>query len=635
MTVTADSHAYEALASVGTPVLRVGSASATARLVSGWGLIEAGDLVQTDVSITPVADPVSLGDLFVPIRHRLTDVQRGLPVVRGDNLTVETITQAGKNSVPTSFHFDGRTLYWSTDMLDEGFLHSVGLQFGLHLDVEEIEAAVRGRSEAGKRQLVLRIREQETVEEKLLAAVGADVLGAHLSAGLLQAVEATKRKLTGRRLGELALAVYGFDALKEFTSELRERGLNPPDAWSGSSRAVEFAHQLGFPRDYAGFENVKRPPLLEVEGPVDLPELHEFQLKIVSEVRRLVRGEGGRRGLISLPTGAGKTRVAVQALVEAIKDGDITRPVLWVAQSDELNEQAVQTWSEVWRALGSADLLSVSRLWSSNDAEPVDRGAHVVIATIDKLQGCVADTRYEWLSEPACVVLDEAHHAITPEYTKLLSWVGVSRTKAKRPLLGLTATPFRGVSKDETTRLAKRFGQRRLDEGCFDGDPYLRLQEMGSSRTGTPPSTKRRGRRPVPRRASLPSAIAPLACSCRGAHRSQHSPKQTPCIGGRQACTLFHRAPVCHVCRALADNGSASKLGRHPCQGNFREYATGCRRRAPSRRLERREFRVFTNYNVLTQGFDAPAVEAIFVARPTYSPNLYQQMIGRGLRGPW
>jgi len=44
--------------------------------------------------------------------------------------------------------------------------------------------------------------------------------------------------------------------------------------------------------------------------------------------------------------------------------------------------------------------------------------------------------------------------------------------------------------------------------------------------------------------------------------------------------------------------------------------------------------RVLTNYAVLTQGFDAPAVRAIVVARPTYSPNLYQQMIGRGLRGP-
>jgi superfamily II DNA or RNA helicase len=44
--------------------------------------------------------------------------------------------------------------------------------------------------------------------------------------------------------------------------------------------------------------------------------------------------------------------------------------------------------------------------------------------------------------------------------------------------------------------------------------------------------------------------------------------------------------------------------------------------------------RVLTNYNVLTAGFDAPAVRAVYVARPTFSPTSYQQMVGRGLRGP-
>ncbi len=44
--------------------------------------------------------------------------------------------------------------------------------------------------------------------------------------------------------------------------------------------------------------------------------------------------------------------------------------------------------------------------------------------------------------------------------------------------------------------------------------------------------------------------------------------------------------------------------------------------------------RVLTNYGVLAQGFDAPATRAIIIARPTYSPIVYQQMIGRGLRGP-
>jgi superfamily II DNA or RNA helicase len=50
--------------------------------------------------------------------------------------------------------------------------------------------------------------------------------------------------------------------------------------------------------------------------------------------------------------------------------------------------------------------------------------------------------------------------------------------------------------------------------------------------------------------------------------------------------------------------------------------------------FRRGDIRVLTNYNVLTTGFDAPAVRALYVARPTYSPVRYQQMIGRGLRGP-
>ncbi|MEJ2417692.1 MAG: helicase-related protein, partial [Exilibacterium sp.] len=41
---------------------------------------------------------------------------------------------------------------------------------------------------------------------------------------------------------------------------------------------------------------------------------------------------------------------------------------------------------------------------------------------------------------------------------------------------------------------------------------------------------------------------------------------------------------------------------------------------------------VITNYGVLTEGFDDPTVECILMARPTTSPLVYNQCIGRGLR---
>src|SRR6266851_6525083 len=50
-------------------------------------------------------------------------------------------------------------------------------------------------------------------------------------------------------------------------------------------------------------------------------------------------------------------------------------------------------------------------------------------------------------------------------------------------------------------------------------------------------------------------------------------------------------------------------------------------------RFKRAEIRVLCNCEVLTTGFDAPRVTHVVVARPTVSQVLYEQMVGRGLRG--
>ena len=135
---------------------------------------------------------------------------------------------------------------------------------------------------------------------------------------------------------------------------------------------------------------------------------------VVAGIKRLIRGHGSARGMVSLPTGAGKTRVAVQALIEEIRDGALTGPVVWIAQTNELCEQAVETWSYIWRATGPAIRMTVSRLWSTNDADEVTDGFHLVVATVDKLNTLIGDSRYEWLTDPTVVVVDEAHSSIAP-----------------------------------------------------------------------------------------------------------------------------------------------------------------------------------------------------------------------------
>ena len=110
-------------------------------------------------------------------------------------------------------------------------------------------------------------------------------------------------------------------------------------------------------------------------------------------------------------------------------DGEILGPVLWVAQTEELCEQAVSAWAENWRAHGSRERLRVSRLWSGNEAAESDIAHQVVVATDAKLGVVIerGDGSYDWLSKAGAVVIDEAHSAVSPAYTTILDWLGMGR----------------------------------------------------------------------------------------------------------------------------------------------------------------------------------------------------------------
>jgi superfamily II DNA or RNA helicase len=82
----------------------------------------------------------------------------------------------------------------------------------------------------------------------------------------------------------------------------------------------------------------------------------------------------------------------------------------------------------------------------------------------------------------------------------------------------------------------------------------------------------------------------------------------------------------------------AKYLAARLCDRRIKARAIEATTPGPERRKTVEDFRngtirVITNYGVLSQGFDAPATRAVVIARPVYSANLYQQMIGRGLRG--
>jgi superfamily II DNA or RNA helicase len=603
-------------------------------LLARWSLKRPEEALKTAVHPVPLGLAQPLGDKYPLLRLWADDKIHHFTLQMCESIRLEVFRESGRTESQIDFHFDGTTAFATSTSSSKEILRQICATIDLDLDDAELDNLVKVEQDDKRDHRKNQVLSESTPADRFLRAVGRSSIKSKLPTPLLQAVETEAgRALEDGEMFKLADAVYGVELLRVFRDELENAGLQPPVQWAGSFKARRFVRELGFPLAYAGFESANREPLVRVNGPPKLPQLHDFQRSLTQSIRGLLGRQGGSRGLLSLPTGAGKTRVTVQAIVEQIRDAGFASPVLWIAQSDELCEQAVQTWTEVWRALGSRNVLSISRLWSSNEAEAVENGPHVVVATVDKLRGCVEEDSYSWLSEASCVVVDEAHTAIAPEYTYVLEWLGLTRRGDRCPLLGLTATPFRGRSIEETERLVARYGRRRLDAGILGDDPYQLLQQIGvlakvrhKLLAGISVDLSADELSQLRTTGSIPSSVRERIGADVG--RNQQLLKSIETLPEDWPILLFSSS-VSHAQTMAAllnmQGIRAAAVSSETDPAVRRHYIDEFRRGS---------IRALTNYGVLTQGFDAPAVRAIYVARPTYSPNVYQQMIGRGLRGP-
>jgi superfamily II DNA or RNA helicase len=634
--VTADDDLAHHFRKTGDPYLRVASSSDADLLAERWGLQLGERAVRSEVGFVQAGDAEPLVDLYPALRFPLDESLWSTPVVPCSDLRIETHTQRGRTTSPRSIVFEGPSIYRQVDVEDAVFLQQISERFALGLGEPQIAAIIQNLEDRQIQELRRSIRDASDHRRRLLLAIGRDELRGRMPQALLDAAEQIHGDLNDEHVADLALAAHGVEVLQRHKDVLETRGLTPPSQWAGRRKAVEFVRDLGFGSEYAGFEKESVDPNLEVEGRPDIPRLHEYQRLVVDELRDLVRGDNGLRGLLSLPTGAGKTRVTIEALVDAMVDGDLRSPILWVAQTQELCEQAVQTWSEIWRGLGPRRRLTISRLWSSFEAVPADYGEQVVVATIQKLDSGVYEKQsYDWLKGKAeAVVVDEAHSSVGPSYTALLEWQGMGRNVDRVPLIGLTATPFKGTNEEEGRRLVRRYAERRLDYPALgSADAYPRLQELGilsqvdhETLPGHEVSLTDAELKSLEEKRQLPArASQALAANI---DRNRTLLEHITSLDSEWPVLLFgtsvEHAQIMAALLAREGVPSAAITG---------EMDRGARRHAISQ-FRNGAIRVLTNYNVLTAGFDAPRVRALYVARPTYSPNLYQQMIGRGLRGP-
>ncbi len=595
-------------------------------------------------------DPIPLTDIWPGLKQHLPPHRRTCRLIRCERILVAD--QEKGCIVHNSDIYLADTVGDDEDIK----LRLIAAELELELKPHQLNAILQRKTPQEIEEQHAAIRQCSTDAERLLAAVGEQALRTRLPGSLLAVLENEGVTLTGTEIAKAAIATYHTDALRQYKQALDR--LDPPSKWAGSDRAVRFVRSLGFPAEWAGERNKKRDPFLEIEGPYSLPLLHGYQRTIAGNVRKLLRGEHGngneRRGMLSMPTGSGKTRVAVQAIVEAMREDGFRSGVLWIADRDELCEQAVEAWRQVWSKFGiKSSRLRISRMWGGQPPPQPTSDLHVIVATLQTLNAKLSNRRneYEFLADFKLVVFDEAHRSVAPTATSVMREIGLTRWQKNDEtfLLGLTATPYRGHNEEETTWLANRYGSKRLDLGTFaSDDPQKVIQELqgmevlaqadheiidgGTFRLNLEEWREiekfTQGRGEVQNLlAWLPTSVENRIAS--DAERTKRIIQAYETHVEPNWPTLIFATSVEHaqtVAALLNRRGITSRA----VSGNT-ETAT---RRRVVEEFRSGNIKALVNYGVFREGFDAPKTRAIIVARPVYSPNLYFQMIGRGLRGP-
>lgn len=637
---------YEELIREKHPALLVDSKQDYAQaefMISEWGMRRVSEVIEKRVRAVYSGPAVALVDEYPPLRQRFGNRVNGLLLQRCGELEEVVRTPNGSRTVPLADARQENTLLVLAESSAEDALSAADREFGWGLGAGGcrmlIENYRRQQEDRAYQARLNSIRRSESVIDKIAMMIDEEDLRKELPTGLMASeISETGAEPDARRLAEMAYNAHDESVLRVHAKDIAAQYSNAPRYFDGSSAALRFVTDLGFPDSFAGARIPSPPARVEVQGPTEFPALHAYQERLASKLTELLSYVTPQRAMLSLPTGAGKTRVTAEGVIRWIRESGTPRgPILWIAQTEELCEQAVQSWSFVWDKVGADHPLVIDRLWSSNDATPVTGRPHLVVATDAKLRMCLHTEEYAWLRQASLVLVDEAHVAIARQYTEILEHLGLTHRETARHLVGLTATPFRN-DPERTRLLVQRFGNRRLDEGIFLGEPIPILQDLGvlsqvihRQLNGAEIHLNADELRTMEMFSGQSTGFLPKGAEQRLADDEARNkllldeitamPKDWP--------VLVFATSVSHA------KYLAARLGDRGIRAAAIDAATPiAERRKRVESFRRRDLRVITNYGVLTQGFDAPATRAVVIARPVYSANSYQQMIGRGLRGP-
>ena len=326
------------------------------------------------------------------------------------------------------------------------------------------------------------------------------------------------------------------------------------------------------------------------EPPATAPAPRPVQREALTALEQ-TRLQGFHRGLVVMATGLGKTWLAAF---------DTARPqfrrVLFVAHREEILRQSLEVFR---RAQPDADL----GLYYGGDKH---LGARVLFAGVQTLAGNLhrfAPDRFDY------VVVDEFHHAAARSYRRVIDHFQPGF------LLGLTATPNRMDGADLLALCSDNLVYEcPLTDGIERGDlsPFRYFGIADDVDYA-----------PIPWRGRFDPAALTEAIQTQ--ERAQHAFDVWRDKGGGRSiafCVTVTHADF--TAEFFRRNGVAAAA--------VHSGPTSAPRVCSVERLRAGELQIICTVDVFNEGLDVPEVDTVLMLRPTESPVVFLQQLGRGLR---
>ncbi len=302
---------------------------------------------------------------------------------------------------------------------------------------------------------------------------------------------------------------------------------------------------------------------------------------------------GHTRTLLVLPTGTGKTIVFASVAADQVRAG---HRVLILAHRSELLEQAAD---KLQRSTGLVSAVEKA------DATCLNTWFRVVVGSVQTLQRTARLERFPH-DYFGTIIIDEAHHAITDGYRRILDYFGSAK------VLGVTATPDRGDMRNLGEVFDSLAFEYKLTDAIKEGylcrimaqTIPLKLDITSVTMSGGDYAVGDLGTALDP---YLEQIAAEMAVRCKG----RKTVVFLPLIKTSQK---FRDLLNDHGFRAAEVNGQSDD------------------RRQVLADFDAGKYNVLCNSMLLTEGWDCPSVDCVVVLRPTKVRSLYSQMVGRGTR---